>query len=161
SFDLHECDVNRFEPHQLSPTYVKVKNCRNYVEVYDALHPLDPMAELRPMRTSPFYRRQVELGAYFLEANGWERPHWFEANAALLGRYAVVRPNDWAARHWSPIVGAEARATRDGVALYDMTPLKRLELSGPGATALLQWLTTGNLNTAIGVVTYCLLLDSD
>jgi len=161
SFDLHECDVNRFEPHQLSPTYVKVKNCRNYIEVYDALHPLDPTVELRPMRTSPFYQRQVALGAYFLEANGWERPHWFEANAALLDRYAVARPNDWAARHWSPIVGAEARATRDGAALYDMTPLKRLEISGPGATALLQWLTTGNVDTAIGVVTYCLLLDSD
>jgi dimethylglycine oxidase len=113
------------------------------------------------MRTSPFYPRQIELGAYLLEANGWERPHWFEGNAELLDRYPVSAPNEWAARHWSPIVGAEARATRDGVALYDMTPLKRLEVSGPGATALLQWLTTGNVDTPIGVVTYCLLLDVD
>ena len=161
SFDLHECDVNRFEPHQLSPAYVLAKDCQNYVEVYDILHPLEPMLEPRPMRTSPFYPRQAELGAYFLEASGWERPQWYEANAGLLERYPVERPNHWAATHWSPIVGAEARATRDGVALFDMTPLKRLEVSGPGATALLQRLTTGNVDTGVGVVTYCLLLDVD
>jgi glycine cleavage system aminomethyltransferase T/glycine/D-amino acid oxidase-like deaminating enzyme len=160
SFDLHECDVNRFEPHQLAPDYIRVRGARNYVEVYDILHPLDPALELRPMRTSPFYPRQVGLGAYFLEAGGWERPQWYETNAALLERYPVARPNDWAAKHWSPIVGAEARATREGVALYDMTALKRLEVTGPGATALLQWLSTGNVDAAVGVVTYCLLLDA-
>jgi dimethylglycine oxidase len=161
SFDLHECDVNRFEPHQLAPAYVQAKDCQNYVEVYDILHPLDPMLEPRPMRTSPFYPRQVALGAYFLEANGWERPHWYEANAGLLERYPVARPNDWAARHWSPIVGAEARATRERVALYDMTPLKRLEVTGPGAAAWLRWLTTGTVDGTVGSVTYCLLLDVD
>ena len=161
SFDLHECDLNRFEPHQLSPAYVRAKDCQNYVEVYDALHPLEPMLDPRPMRTSPFYPRQTGLGGYFLEAFGWERPHWFEANASLLDRYPVKRPNDWAAMHWSPIVGAEARATRDGVAMFDMTPLKRLEVTGPGAASFLQWLTTGNVDTAVGRVTYCLLLDAD
>ena len=161
SFDLHECDVNRFEPHQLSPSYLLAKDCQNYVEVYDILHPLEPMLKPRPMRTSPFYPRQVELGAYFLEAAGWERPQWYEANAGLLERYPVERPNEWAAMHWSPIVGAEARATRAGVALYDMTTLKRLEITGRGATALLQWLTTGNVDTRVGGVTYCLLLDVD
>jgi glycine cleavage system aminomethyltransferase T/glycine/D-amino acid oxidase-like deaminating enzyme len=161
SFDLHECDINRFEPHQLSPTYVLAKNRQNYVEVYDALHPLEPMLDPRPMRTSPFHPCQVELGAYFLEASGWERPQWYEANASLLDRYPIERPNDWAAKHWSPIVGAEALATRDGVALFDMTTLKRLEVAGPGATALLQWLTTGDVDRAVGTVTYCLLLDLD
>jgi len=74
TFDLHECDVNRFEPHQLSPAYVLAKDCQNYVEVYDILHPLEPMLAPRPLRTSPYYQRQQALGAYFLEASGWERP---------------------------------------------------------------------------------------
>lgn len=39
SFDLHECDVNRFEPHQLSPEYVLARDCQNFVEVYDIVHP--------------------------------------------------------------------------------------------------------------------------
>ena len=37
------------------------------------------------------------------------------ANAGLLERYDVPTPNDWAAQYWDPIVGAEAKATREGV----------------------------------------------
>jgi glycine cleavage system aminomethyltransferase T len=40
-----------------------------------------------------------------------------------------------------------------------MTPLKRLEVSGPDAEPLLQSLTTGDVAKSVGSVTYCLLLD--
>ncbi|GAA1853479.1 GcvT family protein [Asanoa iriomotensis] len=161
SFDLHECDLNRFEDHQLAPDYVLARDCQNYVEVYDVIHPLQPMEEPRPMRTTPFYARQRELDAYFLEYAGWERPQWFGRNAALLAGRDIPAPNPWAARYWSPIVGAEAIATREAVALYDMTPLKRVSVTGPGAEAYLRWLTTGNVDRPVGTVTYCLLLDVD
>ena len=161
SFDLHECDVNRFEAHQLAPDYVLAKDCQNYIEVYDILHPLQPMEAPRPLRTTPFYPRQQALDGYFLEAGGWERPQWYGANAALAEGRDIPVPNDWAARYWSPIVGAEAQATREGVALYDMTPLKRVEVTGRGAAAFLQWITTGDVDKSVGSVTYCLLLDRD
>ncbi|WP_084965578.1 GcvT family protein [Thermoactinospora rubra] len=161
SFDLHECDVNRFEPHQLAPDYVLERGCQNYVEVYDIIHPLQPMERPRPLRTSPFHSRQQELGATFLEASGWERPQWYGANAPLLEGRQIPAPGDWAAQYWSPIVGAEALATREAVAMYDMTALKRLEVSGPGALGFLQRVTTGDLDKSVGSVTYCLLLDVD
>jgi glycine cleavage system aminomethyltransferase T/glycine/D-amino acid oxidase-like deaminating enzyme len=161
SFDLHECDVNRFETHQLAPDYVLARDCQNFIEVYDIKHPLQPMEEPRPLRTSPFYPRQQELGAYFLEASGWERPHWYEANSGLVEGRDITTPDGWAARYWSPIVAAEAQVTRETVALYDMTALKRLEVSGPGAEAFLQRMCTGDVAKSIGSVTYCLLLDSD
>jgi dimethylglycine oxidase len=159
SFDLHECDVNRFEKHQLAPEYVLERDCRNFVEVYDIKHPLEPMAEPRPMRTSPFYARQSALGACFLEASGWERPQWYEANASLVEGRPIPSPDPWAARYWSPIVAAEAQVTRERVAMYDMTALKRLEVSGPGATSLLQSLFSGNVDRSVGSVAYGLLLD--
>ncbi|MFF4629728.1 GcvT family protein [Streptomyces griseorubiginosus] len=161
SFDLHECDVNRFEPHQLSPEYVLARDCQNFVEVYDILHPLQPSGDPRPIRTSPFHTRQQELGAVFLEANGWERPHWYESNAGLVEGRSIITPNDWAARYWSPIVGAEAQVTRETVALYDMTALKRLEVSGRGAADFLERLCTGKVAKSVGSVTYTLLLDHD
>ncbi|MBX6384040.1 MAG: GcvT family protein [Microbispora sp.] len=161
SFDLHECDVNRFEPHQLAPDYVLARDCQNFVEVYDIIHPLQPMEEPRPVRLSPFYARQRELDAFFLEAVGYERPQWYGANARLLEGRDIPTPNDWAARYWSPIVGAEAQASRESVALYDMTALKRLEVAGPGALAFLQRMTTGQMDKSVGSVTYCLLLDTD
>lgn len=161
TFDLHECELARFEPHQLAPEYVLTRDCRNFVEVYDVIHPLQPMEEPRPLRTSPFHERQRELEAYFLEASGWERPQWYGANAPLLDGRDVPVPNDWAARYWSPIVGVEAQVSRESVALYDMTALKRVEVTGPGAAAFLQRMTTGNVDKAAGSVTYCLLLDVD
>lgn len=161
SFDLHECDVNRFEPHQLAPDYVLTRDCQNFVEVYDIKHPLEPMEEPRPLRTTPFYERQQALGAFFLEASGWERPHWYEANAGLTTAREIPALDGWAARYWSPVIAAEAQYTREAVALYDMSTLKRLEVSGPGAAEFLQRTCTGNLDRAPGTVTYCLLLDVD
>ncbi|MGW0735019.1 GcvT family protein [Streptomyces sp. NPDC002851] len=161
TFDLHEFDVNRFEPQQLAPEYVLERDCQNFVEVYDILHPLQPAGAPRPLRTSPFHPRQQELGALFLEAHNWERPQWYAANEPLLAGREIPTPNDWAARYWSPIVGAEAQATREGVAMYDMTALKRLEVTGRGAAAFLQYLTTGNIDKSVGSVTYTLLLDVD
>ena len=159
SVDVHECDINRFEDVQLAPPYVNRRSSQNFVEVYDIIHPLQPAEQPRPLRVSPFYPRQQELGAVFLEAGGWERPHWFEANAELPGVGEVPPRGAWASRYWSPIAGAEALATRERVAMYDMTPLKRLEVSGPGALAFLQRATTNQLDKPIGAVTYTLLLD--
>ncbi|MGN9781870.1 GcvT family protein [Nonomuraea sp. ZG12] len=170
--DLHECELNRFEPVQLAPAFVEERGKQNFVEVYDVIHPLQPMDSPRPMRTSPFYARQLELGGHFLEAAGWERPHWFEANAPLLEDLVrerggepeplvgAARRQEWAARHWSPIAAAESYATRENVALYDMTPLKRIEVGGARAAAFLQRLTTNNVDKKPGSVTYTLLLDA-
>jgi glycine cleavage system aminomethyltransferase T/glycine/D-amino acid oxidase-like deaminating enzyme len=157
--DLHESDLNRFEAHQLSPSFIHDRGIQNYVEVYDIIHPLQPTEEPRPLRTSPFYEREGELGAYFLEGGGWERPHWYGVNESLLGRYDIPGRNPWAARYWHPIVGAEARATRDGVALYDITPLKRIAVEGDGAAEFLDRMTTNRVDRPVGTVVYSLLLD--
>ncbi len=157
--DLHEADIDRFEPHQLAPSYIHDRGVQNYIEVYDIIHPLQPMEHPRPLRVAPFHERQQELGAFFLEGNGWERPHWYGVNEALLGRYEIPGRNAWAARYWHPIAGAEARATRDTAGLYDMTSLKRLEVTGPGALAFLDRLTTNRLDRPVGTVVYSLMLD--
>ncbi|MFK0263383.1 FAD-dependent oxidoreductase [Streptomyces angustmyceticus] len=157
--DIHECDLYRFEDAQRSPAYIADRGAQSFIEVYDVIHPLQPMEQPRPLRTSPFYPRQQELGAYFLEAGGWERPHWYEANAPLAEGLELPERDAWSARYWSPIAAAEARATRERVALYDMTPLRRLEVTGPGALAFLQRMTSNNLAKKPGAVTYTLLLD--
>jgi glycine cleavage system aminomethyltransferase T/glycine/D-amino acid oxidase-like deaminating enzyme len=157
--DVHECDINRFEPLQLAPAYVRQRASQNFIEVYDIIHPLQPMEEPRPLRLSPFHARERELGAYFLEASGWERPHWYEANSVLPEVADIPARGAWASRYWSPIAGAEALVTRERVALFDMTALKRLLVTGPGALSFLQRLTTNQLDKPVGSVTYTLLLD--
>ena len=155
---VHECDVNRFEPHQLGPNHISMRGAQNYVEVYDIIHPLQPMEKPRPLRTTGFYHRQQELGGYFLEASGYERPHWYECNKDLVAKYPSPARDDWSEQYWSPIVGAEAQYVRENVGLFDITALKRIEVSGKGALEFLMEQTTGKLDKAPGSVTYCLML---
>ena len=155
---VHECDVNRFEPHQLGPNHISMRGAQNYAEVYDIIHPLQPMEKPRPLRTTGFYHRQQELGGYFLEASGYERPHWYECNKDLVAKFPSPARDDWSAQYWSPIVGAEAQYVRDNVGLFDITALKRIEVSGKGALEFLMEQTTGKLDKAPGSVTYCLML---
>ncbi|MDQ0119682.1 glycine cleavage system aminomethyltransferase T/glycine/D-amino acid oxidase-like deaminating enzyme [Pseudarthrobacter defluvii] len=163
SIDLGDCDIHRFEDVQLTPEYVSETSQQNFVEIYDVLHPLQPKLSPRNLRVSPLHARHKQLGGYFLEGAGWERPYWFEANAELLKEMpADWQPparDSWSGMFSSPIAAAEAWKTRTAVAMYDMTPLKRLEISGPGALKLLQELTTAEMNKKPGAVTYTLLLD--
>ncbi len=162
-YDLHGLDVHRFEEVQLDEAYVSETSQQNFREIYDVLHPLQPKESPRDLRVSPFHARQVELGAVFLEAAGWERPHWYEANAALVeqlpAEWAPPAREPWAARFHSPVAAAEAWKTRTAVAMYDMTALKRIEVSGPGALELLERMSTGKMDKSVGAVTYTLWLD--
>ena len=161
--DLSGLDLNRFEDIQTTPEYVSETSQQNFREIYDILHPLQPRISPRNVRLSPFNEQQKRLGAFFLEASGWERPHWYEANAALLGdlpeEWRAPERDDWANEFHSPIAAVEAWKTRTNVAMYDMTALKRFEVKGPGAGTLLHRLTTSSMLRKPGAVSYTLLLD--
>jgi dimethylglycine oxidase len=165
--DMADCELNRFEDVQLSQAYVHETSKQNFVEVYDIMHPLQPKLSPRNLRTSPFFSRQYDLGAFFLEGGAWERPYWYDSNADLLKdlpkEWQPIGRDAWSSRFYSPIAAAEAWKTRTAVAMYDMTPLRRLEVTGPGAEELLSKLTTGDVSKkplkVTGPVTYTLMLN--
>lgn len=164
SIDVHECDLYRFEDVARSPKFILQTSSQAFVEVYDVIHPHQYRSALRGLRTSPFHARHQEHGAHFYEGGSWERPAWFEANAVLLDSIdglVVPERDDWSSRFWSPIGVAEAHWTRTAVAMYDMTPLTRYEVAGPGAAAFLQRMTTNNVDKSVGSVTYTLMLDEN
>ena len=53
----------------------------------------------------------------------------------------------------------EVRATREGVALYDLTTYAKFEVAGPGALAGLQRLVTSDLDVRRGRIVYTILAD--
>ncbi|KAJ5632574.1 NAD dehydrogenase [Penicillium lividum] len=161
--DLTDCELSRFEEVQLSRAYVNETSAQNFVEIYDILHPSQPKESPRNLRISPFYSRQKESGAFFLELGGWERPFWYESNSYLLkclpAEWQPVERDAWSSQFYSPIVAAEAWKTRNAVAMYDMTSFHRFEVSGPGAVHLLQRLTTADVATKTGAIIHALLLN--
>ena len=157
--DLHECDLNRFPAHALTPAYVRARGAQQYREVYDIVHPLQQMAQPRGLRLSPFHRRQQEQGAVFFETAGWERPQWFSANERLLDGHGGPDRGGWEAREWSPIQGAEHWAARSAAVLFDLTPFTKIEVTGPGALPLLQRLCANQIDQPEGRVVYTSMLN--
>jgi glycine cleavage system aminomethyltransferase T/glycine/D-amino acid oxidase-like deaminating enzyme len=158
--DMRECDINRFEPHAMTRSYIRARGAQQYREVYDVIHPLQPMDDPRPLRMTPFFQQQRELGAVFFESRGWELARWYGANSPLLERYRIPERMGWSGRFWSPIAGAEHRASRDGVALFDMSALPKIEVSGAGAAAFLERMCSAKVARKVGSVTYALMLDA-
>ena len=157
--DLREADINRFHPHALTPAYVRARGAQQYREVYDIIHPMQQMENPRNLRHSPFHRRLEEQGAVFFESAGWERPQWHNANAHLVEEYEVPGRTGWAARYWSPIQGGEHLATRERVALYDLTAFTKIEVKGPGSLGYLQYLTSNQIDQPVGKVVYTSMLN--
>lgn len=157
--DLHECDLSRFDSHVSSDAYIRERGAQQYREVYDVIHPLQPIERPRPLRRSPFYEQERRLGACFFESRGWEVPRWYEANAPLLERFPIPMRDGWPGQFWSPIAGAEHLATRESAGLFDMSPLPKIEVSGPGAAEWLESMTSNKVARRPGSVTYALLLD--
>lgn len=148
--DIHEMDIDRFERVQTTRTYVRARGARNYDEVYDLVHPLQPPGVGRPLRLAPFHDRLVALGAEFFEVKGWERAQWFSSNrpdpsAARSG---------WASLFWSPSAAMEHRATRERVGIFDLTSLTKAVVRGPDAETFLQRIATNDLAVAVGSVVY-------
>ncbi|MBP7690953.1 MAG: FAD-dependent oxidoreductase [Anaerolineales bacterium] len=158
--DLRELDVNRLPPHAGSRAYLKARAERQYSEVYDIVHPLQPLADPRPLRVGPYYPRLKELGGFFTESAGWERPLWFAANEKLLHGQPIDWPlrQGWAARFWSPLIGAEHRAVRARAGLFDLSNFYKIEVSGPGALAFLQQMAANQMDQPVGRATYTAML---
>ena len=162
SIDLGDCDIHRFEEVQLTPEYVSETSQQNFVEIYDVMHPLQPKLSPRNLRVSPFHARHKQLGGYFLEGGGWERPYWFEANAELSRRC----PTSGSRRPAMPGPGCSALPSRppkhgrpDGRGHVRHDAAEASGGLGSGRLKLLQELTTGDLAKKPGAVTYTLLLD--
>ena len=130
SLDLWSMDVRRFGPHYRSPTHTLARVRETYETYYDIRYPGHERESGRPLRLPPAYAWHREHGAAFGEKSGWERVNWYERNAAAGDE--SLRPRGWAGRHWSPAIGAEHRACREAVALFDESSFAKLEIAGPG-----------------------------
>jgi glycine cleavage system aminomethyltransferase T/glycine/D-amino acid oxidase-like deaminating enzyme len=158
--DASPADLSRFDERELDPAVFEARCDDQYRDVYAAHHPAEPHTSARGLRWSPFVERQRALGAALFDVATWERPQWYEANEPLLRGVRVPTRDAWSAAHWSPIAVAEHLAVRERAGLFDMTPLTRIEVAGPGAHAFLRWIVAGREDRPVGSVLYSVMLDA-
>ncbi len=159
--DLREANIDRFHPHAKTRRYILTRTAQQYREVYDVIHPLQQMENPRGLRTSPFHRRLEEQRAVFFESAGWEVAQWYEENGRLLEAYEdrIPRREGWAARHWSPIQGAEHLAVRERAGMFNLAAFTKIDVRGPGALPFLERVAANAIDQPVGKVVYTSLLN--
>jgi len=160
--DPHASDIARFYPHQRTKKHVLARSAEGYNKTYGIVHPAEQWSSNRNVRLSPFFARELELGAVFFETAGWERPHWYESNAGLLEEYGdrvIRREAEWESRWWSPITSAEHLAMRERVGMVDLSAFAIFDVTGPGALSFLQRLAVKQMDVPVGRVVYTPLLN--
>jgi 4-methylaminobutanoate oxidase (formaldehyde-forming) len=157
SLDTWHMDSRRFGRNYHSREYTLARTTEVYSTYYDVKYPGHERQAGRPLLVSPTYERLQELGAAFGEKSGWERANWFEPNAARGDE--TLRPRGWAGRLWSTAIGAEHVACREAAALFDETSFAKIEVSGDGAAAFLEYLCANRVARDVGAITYTSMLN--
>lgn len=163
SFDVSEMNVRRFGVYLGDKAYVAEKAREAYRYYYLLRHPNDEDEWGREKRLSPLYQTVQLYGAVFGAKNGWERVNYFEPQAdgggnskSARGRRAGAdqRAWGWGRPPYFDLVGAEHRAARERVALFDMTSFGKIDIKGANALSFLQMLADNNLDKPVGALTY-------
>jgi 4-methylaminobutanoate oxidase (formaldehyde-forming) len=153
--DLWAFDLRRFGRPHGGLAYLRDAAIESYAKYYTIAWPEEERSAGRPLRRSPFHDVLARAGAVHGVKFGHERPSYF------------LRPGEKAPpletferAPYAEVVGREHRIIRERVGLIDMSSFSKLEVTGPGALACLQWLAAANLDRGEGRVVYTQLLNA-
>jgi glycine/D-amino acid oxidase-like deaminating enzyme/glycine cleavage system aminomethyltransferase T len=152
TMDLTEVDVSRTGRWATQRSWLRERTVEALGGLYEMHWPAKQPVTGRGLRRIPLFAQSREAGAAMGQAAGWERANWFEPGTTDPEvRYDFDRPS------WFDAVEAEVRATREAVALYDLSTYAKFLVQGPDALRGLQRLCTSNLDVAPGRIVYTLL----
>jgi dimethylglycine dehydrogenase len=147
--DLLAVDPRRFGAYA-GKRFTVTKNEETYRNVFTVHYPDEEREDARPAKTSPVYPELDALGAVWGQRYGWERANWFAPPG-------VERKDAWSFRrtNYFEHVGNECRRARGSVAMMDLTPFTKHEVSGPGAEAWLDSLVANKVPAKTGRIALC------
>ena len=161
SQDIYAFRASRFGNYFANTTYA-VERTRECVKYYYRLKfPHDENEWARPFRTSPLHFRLQEYGAVFGEKYGWERVNYFQPGKPWRMAGADQRKWGWTKPPFFERVGEEHKATRERVALFDLSSFGKIDVRGPGALPLLQRLADSNMDKPVGSAIYTQFLNNN
>jgi 4-methylaminobutanoate oxidase (formaldehyde-forming) len=153
--DLWVVDIRRFSTLHRDDAWVRARTVEACSKHYTMAWPHEEHESGRPRFVSPLYERLKARRACFGSKLGWERPNWFAAEG--------VEPKDvysFGRQNWFAHVGAEHRACRERVALFDQSSFAKFELTGADAERALSWICANDVARPAGSLTYTQMLNS-
>lgn len=147
--DLCDVDIRRVMPFQSNRRYLRDRTVETLGLLYAMHWPYYQYTSARNARRTPLHDRLLAAGACMGETAGWERPNWFAAPGSSP-RYAY----SYGRQNWFEACRAECHAVRDRVALFDQSSFAKFLVQGPDAAALLNRLSTADIDVAPGRIIY-------
>ncbi|MBU7440327.1 GcvT family protein [Paraburkholderia fungorum] len=149
TMDLWPVDIRRFARFNGNDTWLHDRVKETLGLHYAMPWPNRELDSARPFRRSPLYSLLRDNGACFGSKMGWERANFFAPTPAEAQiDYAFGQQN------WLPWSGAEHRACREGVALFDMTSFSKFLVKGRDAESVLQGIVTNDVAVPPGTTVY-------
>ncbi|WP_035900103.1 FAD-dependent oxidoreductase [Labrenzia sp. DG1229] len=154
TMDLFAVDIRRFADFNNNPTWL-----HDRVKEVLGLHYVMPwpnreLDSARPFRRSPLYDRLAAKNAVFGSKMGWERANYFAIEEGEKTEYGFGRQN------WHEAVGAEHKAAREAVVVFDQSSFAKLLVQGKDACSQLNRICAGNIDVATGRTVYTGLLNN-
>ncbi|WP_293573562.1 FAD-dependent oxidoreductase [Phaeobacter sp.] len=147
--DLWDIDILRCDPLQSDRAFMEDK-MREAVGNNFAMHwPFKQPVSGRNLRLSPLHDQLDQAGAVWGVGGAWERTRWFAQNAAEKELPYSVGPQSW-----QYVADREAQTMAADVSLVDLSMFTKIDVSGPDALALLQWVSTADVDVAEGRAVY-------
>lgn len=110
-----------------------------------------------PFRASPAYQANLEAGARFHVNSGWRRVDYYAINEEA--DLESLRPAGFDGEAWSTAVPREHQAVREAAGLFDFSTFGKIEVAGPGASPLLEWVCSNRVTRGPGRITYTQMLN--
>jgi dimethylglycine dehydrogenase len=137
--DILSMDVARYGAFA-TPKYTSIKVPENYSRRFRLAYPNEELPAARPLRRSPIYDRLKAAGAVMGANFGLEQALWFAPAGVEPAETPTYRRSEA-----FPVVGAECRAVRSSVGLYETTNYGKYEVTGRGARAWLDRVFAGRI----------------
>jgi 4-methylaminobutanoate oxidase (formaldehyde-forming) len=152
--DLTAYRAWRFGRAHRDPIFASEQAREAYRYYYLLRYPFDQDEWGRPKRVSPLHSRLQEFGCIFGAKNGWERAEFFEPGKPWRRAGADQRGFGWARPPWFERLREEHTAFRERVGLIDLTSFGKIDVTGPGALALLERVCDNRVDRALGSIVY-------
>jgi glycine cleavage system T protein len=159
--DLYPYRPWRFGPVHRDHRYAAELAREAYRYYYYLRYPFDSDEWGRPRRTSALHERLQDEGAVFGAKHGWERAEFLEPGRRWRRAGADQRRFGWSRPPYFDVLAEEHRAFRERVGIIDMTSFGKIDVTGPGALALLERVAGNRIDRPVGTVVYTQLLESN
>jgi len=147
--DLSDVDIRRFHPFQVNSKYLEERTSEALGLLYAMHWPFHQPETGRGVRKSVLHDRLEKAGACFGEMSGWERANWFaETGTKPNYEYSYGRQN------WFELSASEHNATRENVALFDMSSFGKFLLQGKDTEKILNRICANDVAVPVGKAVY-------